>query len=129
MIWHFLVEGPWIVFCIYWAVGALKTRRTVSPESFAARARFILLEIIGFALLFRGFVGFGALGIVFSLGATRLGYRVAFTWIGIALALWARWHLDSIGAAESPSRRITSSSAPGPTPVSGIRFIPGSFWR
>jgi len=62
MVWHYLIEGPWIVFCVYWALGALKTRRTVSTESFVARSRHLLLEITGFALLFGGFMGIGVLG-------------------------------------------------------------------
>ena len=94
MVWHYLIEGPWIVFCIYWAVGALKTRRTVSTEPFVARARHLVLEIGGFALLFGGFMGIGVLGerVFRRTFATSLT-GVAFTWIGIALAMWARWHL------------------------------------
>lgn len=94
MVWHYLIEGPWIVFCVYWAVGALKTRRTVSTEPFVARARHLLLEITGFALLFGGFMGIGVLGErVFHRTYATLVAGVALTWIGIALALWARWHL------------------------------------
>ncbi len=94
MIWHNLIRWPWIVFCVYWALGALTTRRTVSTESFVARARHLLLEITGFALLFGGFMGIGVLGeSVFHRTYTTLVTGVALTWIGIALAIWARWHL------------------------------------
>jgi hypothetical protein len=62
MIWQYLIEGPWIVFVAYWAVGALKTRRTVSQESFASRYGILLLEIPGFALLFSDAAGVGGLG-------------------------------------------------------------------
>jgi protein-S-isoprenylcysteine O-methyltransferase Ste14 len=100
MSWHFLVEGPWIVFCIYWAVGALKTRRTVSRESLPSRAGFILLEIIGYALLFSDLAAFGVLGHrVFARSYPLAVTGVAFTWIGIALALWARWHLGQYWSA------------------------------
>jgi protein-S-isoprenylcysteine O-methyltransferase Ste14 len=81
MIWRYLIEGPWIVFCAYWAASALKTRRTVSQESLASRCGFLFLEILGFVLLFTG--------IADALAVTG----VALTWIGIAIALWARWHL------------------------------------
>ena len=94
MFWHYLIEGPWIVFCAYWVMGALKTHRTVTAESFVARTRHLLLEISGFALLFGGFMDIGALGkrVFHRTYATSVA-GVALTWIGIALAMWARWHL------------------------------------
>jgi protein-S-isoprenylcysteine O-methyltransferase Ste14 len=100
VIWRYLIEGPWIVFCAYWALGALKTRRTVSQESFSSRARFILLEIVGYGMVFSDLAAIGVLGhrvlprtyVVASIG-------VAFTWMGIAIALWARWHLGQYWSA------------------------------
>jgi protein-S-isoprenylcysteine O-methyltransferase Ste14 len=100
MIWHYLIEGPWIVFVIYWAVGALKTRRSVSQESFASRYVALFLEILGFALLFSGTAGMGVLGhrvVPRTYALAVVG--VALTWIGIAIALWARWHLGQYWSA------------------------------
>ena len=94
MVWHYLIEVPWIVFCVYWVLGALKTRRTVSTEPFVARARHLLLEITGFSLLFLGSTGIGVLGEhIFQRTYATSVTGVALTWIGIALAIWARWHL------------------------------------
>ncbi|MGO8788956.1 MAG: methyltransferase family protein [Terriglobia bacterium] len=94
MIWHYLIEGPWIVFVVYWAVGALKTRRTVSRESSAARFGMLFLEILGFVLLFSDTAGIGVLGHrIVHRTYTLAVVGVALTWIGIAIALWARWHL------------------------------------
>lgn len=100
MIWRYLIVGPWIVFLVYWAAGALKTRRTVSQESLASRFGIVSLEILGFVLLFSGAAGIGALGHrlvhqTYALAVTG----VALTWIGIALALWARWHLGQYWSA------------------------------
>ena len=100
MIWRDLIVGPWIVLVAYWVVGALKTRRTVSQEPFASRALFIFLEILGYVLLFSGQAGIGALGHrvvhrTYALSAAG----VALTWIGIAIALWARWHLGQYWSA------------------------------
>ena len=94
MIWRSLIEVPWIAFVAYWAASALKTRRTVSQESFASRYGIFFLEICGFALLFSDAAGIGILGHrvihrTYALAVTG----VALTWIGIAIALWARWHL------------------------------------
>jgi protein-S-isoprenylcysteine O-methyltransferase Ste14 len=100
MIWHYLVEGPWIVFVAYWLVGALKTRRTERTESFASRYGILFLEIAGFVLLFVGETGIGILGQkvlprTYALDVTG----VVLTWAGIALALWARWHLGQYWSA------------------------------
>jgi hypothetical protein len=62
MIWRYLIEGPWIAFVTYWVAGALKTRRTVSQESFVSRYGILFLEIIGFALVFSDAAEIGVLG-------------------------------------------------------------------
>ncbi len=94
MIWRYLIEGPWIVFVVYWAVGALKTRKTVRQESFASRWGLLLLNILGFVLVFSDESAIGILGhrIVHRTYALAV-LAVALTWIGLAIALWARWHL------------------------------------
>ncbi len=98
--WRYLVEGPWIVFVAYWVASSLKTRRTVSKESLASRSGVLFLEVLGFVLLFSDTAGIGVLG-------HRLVHRtyalavvgVALTWIGIAIALWARRHLGRFWSA------------------------------
>lgn len=100
MIWPYLIEGPWIVFVAYWTVGALKTRRTVSRESFTSRYGILFLEILGFVLLFSDAAGIGVLGhrVVHRTYALAV-VGVALTWIGITIALWARWHLGQYWSA------------------------------
>jgi len=100
MSWHRLFVIPWVVFVAYWAFGALKTRRTVSKESLASRYGVLALEIFGFALLFLDDTGIEFLDrhIVpqtYALAAAG----VAFTWIGIAIAVWARYHLGQYWSA------------------------------
>lgn len=54
----------------------------------------MLVEVLGFALLFDGDAGIGALGRHFlprSLGLTMAGSLL--TWSGIGIAIWARYHL------------------------------------
>jgi protein-S-isoprenylcysteine O-methyltransferase Ste14 len=100
MIWRYLIEGPWIVFVAYWAAGALKTRRTVSHESRASRYGMLLLEIAGFVLLFSEGAGIGVLGHrVIHRNYAFAVTGVALTWIGIAIALWARWYLGQYWSA------------------------------
>jgi protein-S-isoprenylcysteine O-methyltransferase Ste14 len=94
MIWDFLIGGPWIVFAAYWAIGAFKTRPTAKKESFAARYGVMSMEVFGFYCLLSKDAGIGALGrrVVLRTVELRL-VGVALLWAGIALALWARWHL------------------------------------
>jgi protein-S-isoprenylcysteine O-methyltransferase Ste14 len=100
MIWRSLIEGPWIVFVAYWAAGALKTRRTISQESFASRYGILFLEILGFVLLFSDAAEIGVLGRhIFPRTYALAVAGVALTWIGIAIALWARWHLGQYWSA------------------------------
>ena len=100
MTWRYFIEVPCIVFVGYWAVGALKTRRTVSRESFASRYGVLALEILGFVLLFSSSPEVAILNDhvvprTYALSITG----VVCTWIGIALALWARWHLGQYWSA------------------------------
>ena len=100
MSWRVLFVIPWVVFVAYWIFGALKTRRTVRKEPSISRYGVLALEIIGFALLFVDRTGVEALDrrIVphtYVLAATG----VAFTWIGIAIAVWARYHLGQYWSA------------------------------
>jgi protein-S-isoprenylcysteine O-methyltransferase Ste14 len=100
VIWRYFIEGPWIVFVAYWAAGALKTRRTVSQESFASRYGILVLEILGFILLFSDRAEIGVLGRrVFPRTYAVAITGITFTWIGIAIALWARWHLGQYWSA------------------------------
>jgi protein-S-isoprenylcysteine O-methyltransferase Ste14 len=100
VIWKYLIEGPWIVFVVYWAVGAFKTRRTERTESFASRYGILFIEIAGFVLLFSDHAEIGLLGLRFLPRTYAIGVTgVALTWAGIALALWARWHLGQYWSA------------------------------
>jgi protein-S-isoprenylcysteine O-methyltransferase Ste14 len=102
-VFHLLVEVPWIVFVLYWIVSAIRTRDTLQTESSASRYAILLIEIAGFVLLFRHSAGVGFLGERFmhrTLASAIIGSIL--NWVGIGLAIWARYHL-----AEYWSARIT----------------------
>lgn len=100
VIWNYLIAGPWIVFLAYWSVGALKTRRTVRQESIVSRYGILFLEIAGFTLLFGGAPRIAALeSRIFPRTYALAATGVALTWIGIAIALWARTHLGQYWSA------------------------------
>ena len=91
---HYWIEVPWLVFAAYWAVGAFRTRATVRRESFLARYGVLVVEVVGFTLLFTGDANVGPLGRHF-LRYTEAGadLGILLTWIGLGLAIWARYHL------------------------------------
>jgi protein-S-isoprenylcysteine O-methyltransferase Ste14 len=94
MNWSFLIEAPWLIFVVYWLLSAFKTKRTQKKEPFAWRYGVMLVEALGFALLSDGDVGIGVLG--HRIFPRSDGLRITgaiLIWAGIALAIWARWHL------------------------------------
>ena len=102
-LFRFLVIFPWGVFVAYWLIGALKTRTTQQQESFASRYAVLLIEIVGYGLVFRNSAGIGFLGnrvVPRNLVGPIVGS--ALTWLGIGLAIWARYYL-----AEYWSARVT----------------------
>jgi len=94
MRWDYLIEGPWLVFVAYWVAAALRTRKTVRRESFAARYGVMFLEVVGFYLLFSNDANIGVLRqhVVAPRNSLFIA-GVVFTWIGIGIAVWARVHL------------------------------------
>ena len=100
MIWRVLFVIPWVIFLAYWIYGALNTRRTVRTESFVSRYGILVLELLGFALLFLDHTGIEFLDrhIVQQSDALAL-LGVVLTWIGIGIAVWARYHLGQYWSA------------------------------
>jgi protein-S-isoprenylcysteine O-methyltransferase Ste14 len=102
-VWHLLIELPWIVFLLYWIIGALRTRATRDQESFASRFVILLFEIIGYGMIFSRATGIGLLrNHVIPRTVVEAMAGVLLTWSGIGLAVWARYHL-----AENWSARVT----------------------
>jgi protein-S-isoprenylcysteine O-methyltransferase Ste14 len=102
-IFRLLVVIPWGVFLVYWLIGALKTRTTQKQESLISRFAILLVETVGYVLVFRNSAGIGFLGnrvVPRNLVGPIVGS--ALTWLGIGLAIWARYHL-----AEYWSARVT----------------------
>jgi protein-S-isoprenylcysteine O-methyltransferase Ste14 len=98
-----LVEFPWMVFVVYWVIGAMKTLPAREKEPFSSRSGVLLIEFIGYVLVFSGSTGIGFLGTRLfprTMASAILG--VVLTWSGIGLAVWARYHL-----AEYWSARVT----------------------
>jgi protein-S-isoprenylcysteine O-methyltransferase Ste14 len=99
-IFRLLVIIPWVVFLVYWLIGAIKTRATRQQESFASRYTVLLIETVGYVLLFRNSSGIGFLGsrvVPRNLVGPIVGS--IYIWMGIGLAIWARYHLAAYWSA------------------------------
>jgi protein-S-isoprenylcysteine O-methyltransferase Ste14 len=97
------LDLPWLTFLIYWIVKASKTRQTQRKESFASRYLVMMVLVFGYVFIFSPSTRTGPLGRRFvpnGLGIVIAG--VAGTWLGVGLAIWARYHL-----AENWSSRVT----------------------
>ena len=118
-LWHLLIQLPWVIFLIYWIIGAFKTRDTRRKESSISRLSILLVEIAGYLLIFNDALSLGLLGRhVLPRTALLATVGVVMTWWGIAVAIWARYHL-----AEYWSARITIKDTP---PTHPNRPIPSS---
>jgi protein-S-isoprenylcysteine O-methyltransferase Ste14 len=94
MLSSYLIGLPWLIFVAYWIVSALKTKRTQKKESFAWRYGVMFVEVLGFTLLSSDRAGIGILGHrIFPRSYAVSIVGVVVVWIGVTLAIWARWHL------------------------------------
>jgi protein-S-isoprenylcysteine O-methyltransferase Ste14 len=100
MIWRNLIVVAWLILTAYWWLSALKTRRTIIREPGISRYGVLLIEILGYILLFTGWAQIDGLDrrVVHRTYALEV-FGVALTWIGVGLALWARRHLGQYWSA------------------------------
>lgn len=102
-VFRFLLLLPWVIFLIYWIIGAFNTRPTREEESLVSRYLVVVVEVVAYLLVFSHATEIGLLGQRFiprTLIGALLG--VLLTWLGLGLAIWARYHL-----AEYWSARVT----------------------
>ena len=87
---------PWWIFLIYWVVSASRLKQVKTEEAPNDRLLHIGIMVVAFCFLFRTDFGFGILGTRFVAYAPGIQYAgVALTWLGIALAVWARYCIGS----------------------------------
>ncbi len=98
-----LIDLPWLTFLIYWIAKGAKTRQTARKEPAVSRYGVMALLVCGYLLIFSPYARIGVLARRF-LPASLRGVIVglALTWLGVGLAIWARYHL-----AENWSARVT----------------------
>lgn len=89
--WNFL---PWYALGIYWAIGALRVKRTKSSESVLMRALTIIPMLLAFELLFSDRLHLALLQSRFVPAEPWIQWSgFAINCAGAALAIWARYCL------------------------------------
>jgi protein-S-isoprenylcysteine O-methyltransferase Ste14 len=90
------INALWTLFGLYWIVSAFKLKKTKRRESWSQRFRYVLPLLAAFCLLSRPEAHYGWLGARFVPASDSAGWvGVALTAAGVAIAIWARWHLGA----------------------------------
>jgi protein-S-isoprenylcysteine O-methyltransferase Ste14 len=91
---------PWYVFAAYWAVTALRVKRTKTAEKSADRLATLLVMVLAFILLFSERSRIGPLGVRFVPADERIAWAgILLTVLGVAVAIWARYCLGQFWSA------------------------------
>jgi protein-S-isoprenylcysteine O-methyltransferase Ste14 len=85
------VVGCWLVFLAFWAIAALRTKRTAQTLPLVSRLSYALPTLLGAGLIFKGASAPHPLGDrVLQHDAIVAAFGLAIALAGLALALWAR---------------------------------------
>lgn len=86
----------WMAFGLYWLVSAFNRKPTKKRETYFDRLVYSIPLAVAFCFLYRPEAAIGWLGTRFvPSGASIPWVGVAITALGIAFAIWARWHLGT----------------------------------
>jgi protein-S-isoprenylcysteine O-methyltransferase Ste14 len=92
--WLHLATLAWIVFLLYWFFSALKLKAIKRREPHRERVVYLVFMVAVYFLMFNDRLSFGWLSTRFVPDTVAIGATgVALTVLGVAFAIWARWHL------------------------------------
>jgi protein-S-isoprenylcysteine O-methyltransferase Ste14 len=91
---------PWYAIAIYWAITWLRVKRTKARETSAERMLTLAAIGLAYSLLFANWLRIGPLRLRFVPQHAWIAWSgVALTWLGVALAIWARYCLGQFWSA------------------------------
>ena len=91
---------PWYVFAAYWAITALRVKRTKTREKSLDRLVTVVVVVIAYELLFARWLRIGPLGLRFVPQELWIAYLgIALSGVGTALSIWARYCLGEYWSA------------------------------
>ncbi len=90
---------PWWIFAAYWAIAALRVKRTKEREKSVDRLITVAVVVIAYELLF-AHLHLGTLNLRFLPNEPWIAWAgIAITWVGVAVAIWARYSLGQYWSA------------------------------
>ena len=90
------INALWFLFGLYWLISAFKLKKTKQRETWQERLRYVLPLLVAFYLLSRHWARYGWLGTRFVPASESVALiGVLLTAAGVAIAIWARWHLGA----------------------------------
>lgn len=110
-----VIGGAWIAFGLYWIAAARTKNPAQKREPVVERLLHVLWLAFGFFLFYTDDPRLGPLNLRFvpeRLWVVSLG--AAATVAGVALAIWARWHLGKNWSAEVTIRKEHALIRSGP---------------
>ena len=91
---------PWYVFVGYWVIAWLRVKRTKAREKSLDRLITLVVVVIAYNLLFAQWLRIGPLRLRFLPEDPRIAWAgIAVTWLGVAVAVWARYCLGEYWSA------------------------------
>lgn len=91
---------PWYVFAAYWGITWLRVKRTKAREKSADRLITLVVVLLAYCLLFAQWLRMGPLRLRFVPEEAWIGWAgVVLTWVGTAVAIWARYCLGEYWSA------------------------------
>ena len=106
------VTALWLIFCLYWAISALRVKRARHTEP--ASLRFATMAVLGCGafLVFSRTVNFGILNRRFIPDDLRIkAIAVVLVAVGVAFSIWAVF-----GTTSMPSEPRRTTLSPGKLP-------------
>lgn len=90
---------PWWIFAAYWAITALRVKRTKEREKSVDRMITLAVVVIAYELLF-AHLHLGPLNLRCLPNEPSIAWAgIAITWVGVAVAIWARYSLGQYWSA------------------------------
>jgi protein-S-isoprenylcysteine O-methyltransferase Ste14 len=90
------INALWVLFGLYWLISALKVKKIKQRATWSQRLHYGLPLLAAFFLLTRPEARYGWLGARFVPASPAVAWLgVLLTAAGVAVSLWARWHLGS----------------------------------
>lgn len=91
---------PWYVFAAYWAITALRVKRTKAREKSLDRLITVVVVVMAYELLFARWSRIGPLGLRFVPQESWVAYLgIALSCVGTAISIWARYCLGEYWSA------------------------------